>query len=220
MTYLSLSLALALGADHTYPADIDVPLNPPPAALGTVGTTKIVYQIENPANLPDTEVQSSWSPLRCKIEDNIVTLIVSGDNSTWPTSLPNPAVATCNATYDGATYELQIDLVQAPNEVWGSGFLGFQNGFVLQGAVGHHVGVKRLLPEGHTYETGAYPALLAPGQSWPGVFCKVSEDLTVSGLYWLYVDVFDDAATNQGGCRIIRPEDEIVGTVPIDFERI
>ena len=220
MMFPILLLASALGADYNHTADMEVALNPPPASRGKVGTTKIIGEITIPANLPDTVITSTWTPLTCEIQDNILSLNVSGNNSTWPTALPASGTATCSATYSGYSYALSINLTQAANVPWNTGFEGFEDGFTLKGKSGHTVAVQLLLPNNGTYETGAYPALLAPGQEWSGMWCKVSEDLGVSGRYWLYVTALSAATTNQGGCRIFRVGDLLVGTVPIDFERI
>ena len=169
----------------------------------------------------DIVVTSTWSKLKCHItEDGLPVIAITGNNSTWPTSVPgtNP---TCTHTYNGDTFVLTIVLTEGDYHYWLPQKFDWTNGWEIDGPEGYYRTWRPLPVEtgGWTYKLGHWPAVKS-GNPWDGVWCEVQE--VDSGTHhWLIMRALVGTAAPEGtGHCVIQRIGTTNAQVDIDIDEL
>ena len=219
--FLFLLLSLAQAATHTADLEIEIPLNAPPAAMGTQRHGVALGTVES--GFPkDTTVTSTWSKLKCRVdEEGNAYVFVVGTNSTWPTAVPTTD-PTCTHTYNGDTYVVTIKITAGPDRNWGyQKWHGFTTGWEVDApAAMTRVRVHVPLPDedGWTYTEGIWRGKKS-GANWDGVWCEVQE-VTAGGHFWLIMRTYMGNVTEGTGHCVIKRSGAANYNVPVDINEL
>lgn len=214
-----LAFGSAFGADYNYTWSMNIPSTGP--ATGDGIAVADVVEITNPANLPDTTINSSWSYLDCVVKDQKLSLVFKPTSAAnWPTALPSGNQATCEATHGGVSYKLTINLTLEPH-FWDSKYVSPSVGYVMKAYPGYGVLSSNILPPNKTYEMGSYKARFNPSTPWHHVECSVVPDVNPnSSRAWLIVRTSTTGASNSGYCPVKEVGVPMPFLVPVAFTRL
>lgn len=219
--------APAQAATYTYEIDLAVPLNAPPASVGSGAVSWDVGWIQATGLANNIKVASDWAPLSChKMADKDIVIVMSGTDTTWPTSLPTGNEAKCSYSFGGDTYELTIKLSAGADYSWleTSVYDGATNGWtVTHDGNGYRFGYEYLPdpPAGYAYTEEVTFGVKTGGDQMAGLWCKVAKFTGHKATLGFRAHV-ETIGASDGFCRVRRTngtQTQVIN-VPVNFNEL
>ena len=149
---------------------------------------------------PDITVTTESPWITCSIKDGTIGVMLGFDTDVWPNL---PASADC--VYGDDVLRV-IPVIHPPWTAWieSDRYIVPPEPLVVPRARGWGGYRWYVLPDGHPYTAALVDARLRTDEPWTGVSCQVAPSADQS-VWWLKVDIHEDAPFGQGGCELPNP---------------
>jgi len=208
-----LSLILSAALAQSYSVDFPVKASAPTELPSDHAITASLSFLGIAPGYADQTIASSWSYVKCAIDDESVVVQFTSTVASWPSSWPSSATCT------GGGYSLTIHLKddEAPGALDYDADFVPSAGIFLEAADDQYLSRTYNLPSGGSYTLGQWTGRLSPSVPWTGVECLVN---TMDGDPKLQIVVRSDVAEGDGYCVIPHAGSNPPYVIAVDLDRI